>query len=195
MDDETIGVYGRKAADYEAFGLTPTQIRGMEALIDGLPEGAHIFDLGCGPGMHGAAFLARGFRVSALDATPEFVAAAQARGVDARLGTFDDVTEVAAYDGLWASFSLLHARRADVPRHLAAAALAVKPGGRLFLGLKTGTGEQRDAIGRFYSYHTVEELRAMFADCGMRVVWEEAGAEAGMAGTVDPFVMMVAEHA
>ena len=66
-------------------------------------------------------------------------------GVDAQLAGFDDVSGVAVYDGIWANFSLLHAPKADMPRHLAAVARALRPGGVLSIGLKTGTGEASDS--------------------------------------------------
>ncbi len=194
-DEKTLNVYRRKAETYIALRITDAQRRAMEAFTARLPAGAHIFDLGCGPGQHAAAFMAQGFVVSALDATPEFIEAAQGLGVNARLGTFDALTERDCYDGVWASFSLLHAPRADFARHLRAAAAALKPGGLMFLGMKTGTDEGRDAIGRFYSFYSVDALRDQLCTCGLQVVWQEEGAEKGLAGTVDPFVLMIATHA
>lgn len=193
-DRETIEVYGAKAADYENFGITSVQIRGLEAFADGLPKGALVFDLGCGPGLHSAWLLERGFAVSGLDATPEFVEAARARGIDARVGTFDEVSEVAVYDAVFASFSLLHLPRAEFPEALGRAARAVKAKGRIYLGMKTGDHDHRDAMGRFYGFHTVAELTAHLGAHGFAVTWSEEGAEAGLAGSVDPFVLMVADR-
>lgn len=194
-DRETIALYDTKAADYAALKLSPSQRRAMVTFTDGLPEGGHIFDLGCGPGLHGAAFLAQGFKVSGLDASAAFVATAKARGVAARLGSFDDVEEVAAYDGVWASFSLLHLPRAAFAPALARAIRALRPGGRLFLGMKVGDTDDRDALGRFYGFHTVAELHGHLEALGMTVIWEETGTEKGFAGTLDPVVQLVAAHA
>ena len=192
-DDQTISVYQARAAGYADLGITPTQTTALEVFSKTLPENAHILDLGCGPGLHARAMMDRGHSVDAIDATQAFVDAAIAIGVDARLATFDDIAGHNVYDGIWASFSLLHAPRADVPRYLSALGHALKPGGVLFLGMKTGTGEDRDAMGRHYCYFTPEELETMLTDCGLHITARVDGEEPGFAGTVDPFTLLHAK--
>lgn len=191
-DRETIDTYTARAADYAALEVTETQARALARFLDGLAPGAALFDLGCGPGVHAERMRAAGHSVTALDATPAFVEAARARGVEARLGAFDDLTETAAYDGVWASFSLLHAPREAMPRHLAAIRRALKPGGRLFLGMKTGAGAHRDDLGRLYTYYSEEALSDLLRDAGFVVEHSETGKEAGLSGTADPFVLIYA---
>ena len=96
----------------------------------------------------------------------------------------------AKYDGVWANFSLLHAARVDLPRYFAALAKALKPNGILHVGMKTGDGTARDGIDRLYTYVTVEELKTLFANAGIVVTETKEGRERGMAGTMDPFVIM-----
>jgi hypothetical protein len=50
-------------------------------------------------------------------------------------------TETEAFDGIWASFSLLHTPKAEHSRHIGAMARALRPGGYLYLGMKLGEGE------------------------------------------------------
>ncbi|MEO0358103.1 MAG: SAM-dependent methyltransferase, partial [Pseudomonadota bacterium] len=69
---------------------------------------------------------------------------------------------------------------------------ALNPGGYFHVGLKVGTGEARDAIGRFYAYYGVQELQDLLTETGFTVVWTHEGHEMGMAGTLDPFVLMQA---
>ncbi len=189
-DRETIAVYQSKAEGYADLGISPTQARAIETFLSALPDHADILDVGSGPGLHAAAMIAEGHNVDAIDATQAFVDAARARGVPARLATFDDIVGEALYDGIWASFSLLHAPRADIPRHLAALAHALKPGGAFFLGMKTGSGEGRDDLGRRYSYFTDAEFEAMLTDLGLRITHRETGKEAGFSGSVDPFILL-----
>ncbi|MBO6602772.1 class I SAM-dependent methyltransferase [Rhodophyticola sp.] len=191
-DQETLRAYSARVDEYAAVAMTEIQARAMEDFLSHLPPGAHVLDVGCGPGVHAAAMQEAGFRVTALDPTAEFVEAARARGVDARLGSFDDVTETDLYDGVWASFSLLHARRADFARHFAALAKALKPGGHLFLGMKLGTGEARDDIGRFYTYYTEPALREHLEDAGLTVLSAETGEGRGLTGTLDPYILIIA---
>lgn len=189
-DDQTIAVYEARAAGYADLEISPTQVRALDRFCAALPDNAFVLDLGCGPGIHARAIMDAGHRVDAIDATQAFVDASKSRGVAARLATFDDIASTDTYDGIWASFSLLHAPRTDVPRYLAALAHALKPGGILFLGMKTGGGEDRDSIGRHYCYFTVAELEAMLTDLDLTLTHREDGEEAGFAGTIDPFTML-----
>ncbi|QBY01653.1 class I SAM-dependent methyltransferase [Rhodophyticola sp. CCM32] len=191
-DRTTIETYSSRARQYQALEISDMQVQSLAGFLDGLPPGAALLDLGCGPGHHAAEMQAAGFQVTALDATPAFVEAARARGVAARLGSFDDLTETDAYAGIWASFSLLHAPRADLPRHLRAIATALQPGGRLFLGMKLGQGEGRDDIGRFYNYYSESELRTRLAEAGLTVSHVQTGEERGLAGSIDPYILITA---
>lgn len=191
-DAQTLSVYADRAADYGALEITADQREALTLFLGGLPAGAAILDLGCGPGLHAAEMQAQGFRVTGLDPTPAFVDAARARGVDARLGGFDDLSGYSGLDAVWASFCLVHVPRADLAGHLTAIARALRPGGRLFLGMKLGSGEGRDELGRFYGYHSEAELHAALAAAGFRVTSSRRGRARGLAGTTDPYVLIQA---
>ena len=190
-DRETIGVYDRHAGDYaRRFADEPNPQ--LEAFIAALPEGAAVLDLGCGPG-HAAGRMAEvGFQVDATDASKAMVDAARARGVAARLARFSDPLDPNAYDGVWANFSLLHAPRHEMPGHLAGLHRALKPGGLLSLGLKTGTGEGRDGFGRFYTYYEEAELDRLLSTAGFRIGTRVTGRSTGLAGTKDPWIVVTA---
>ncbi len=192
-DKETLAVYANRAADYaERFGKAGEGPH-MTDFLSELPAGGRILDLGSGPAHTSAAMMHAGFEVEAWDASPEFVEIARERyGVNARLATFDDLTDRAAFDGIFANFSLLHAPKAEMPGHLARIAAALKPQGVFHIGLKAGTGEKRDAIGRFYAYYELDELKALLADAGFDVLRKRTGAEAGLDGTVAPWIILLA---
>lgn len=195
-DDQTIAVYQTGAARYAELGITPTQARALDRFVNALPAHSHVLDLGCGPGLHARAIMEGGHSVDAIDATQAFVDTAKSHGVAARLATFEDIASEAAentYDGIWASFSLLHAPRADVPRYIKALIQALRPGGAFFLGMKIGQGEARDAMGRHYCYFSAAELEDMLTENGLTVTYREDGQEAGFAGSVDPFTLLLAE--
>ena len=59
--------------------------------------------------------------------------------------------------------------------------------------MKLGTGEQRDAIGRFYTFYSEDELRDHLERAGFTVASSREGADKGLAGTVDPFLIIQAQ--
>ena len=191
-DAETLAAYARDAARYTAMPMTDLQTQALADFIDRLPPGARVLDVGCGPGLQAAAMIRAGHRVTGIDPTPDFVTEALHNGVDARLGSVEDVMAVAEYDAVHASFSLLHCPRADIPGHIARLARALRPGGVLFLGMKLGTGEGRDALGRFYTYVSEIELAGWIKAAGLTPERSVTGTGKGLAGTEDPYVLMTA---
>nr|WP_170419022.1 class I SAM-dependent methyltransferase [Ruegeria atlantica] len=191
-DRKTIDAYTTRVAEYLSVPLPPEQIEARMAFAEAVVPGGYVLDLGSGPGADSMFFLREGLRVRALDATPAFVDHARENGVDAHLGTFDDVTETAEYDGIYASFSLLHAPREDFPRHLAAIHRALKPEGAFFLGLKLGTGEHRDGIDRYYTYFSQTEIEEALAEAGFTIDRITTGVGKGLAGSYDGFILVIA---
>lgn len=189
-DSRTIAAYEANAEAYSKRFRVVRLTRPLKAFIDRLPEGVRVLDLGCGPGDASAHLRDAGMHPDPIDASPAMVAMANDRHrIGARLGTFDDLDALAAYDGVWANFSLLHAPRADLPRHLAAIRRALKPGGLFHIAMKTGTGEIRDRLGRSYTYVGRQELAGLLADAGFAIIAVANGRERGLAGTLDPFVI------
>lgn len=190
VDRRTIDAYEANAAAYGRRFRVVRLTRPLKAFIDALPPGARVLDLGCGPGDASAHLRAAGMHPDPVDASPAMVALANDRhALGARLGTFDELDAEAAYDGVWANFSLLHAPRADLPRHLSAIHRALKPGGLFHIAMKTGSGEIRDRLGRSYTYVARHELAALMAEAGFTIFAAANGRERGLAGTLDPFVI------
>lgn len=185
-DQETIKVYAAQADEYAAMtddANADDPI--LTAFIAAIPSNGHILDLGCGPGAAADKMAQAGLRVTATDAVPEMVAlAAQHAGINAVCATFDDIDGEDIYDGIWANFSLLHAPKADMPRHLAALSKSLKPNGVFHIGMKEGTGEKRDGIGRQYSYYELDELTALLEDAGLSVKDHTSGCALGMDGVM-----------
>ncbi len=191
-DERTIKAYTDRVADYLRIPLPAEQLEARQAFVDAVGEGGYVLDLGSGPGSDSAFLMRQGLKVRALDATPAFVEHARSNGVDAHLGTFDDVTEVAEYDGVYASFCLLHAPRADFPRHLNAIHTALKPGGQLFLGMKLGTGEHRDDLDRYYTYYSETQIKDALTSAGFTIDRTMQGMGKGLAGSYDGFILVFA---
>lgn len=194
-DAQTLAVYAAKAADYAKIVTRHRPDHDLSAFIDLIPTGGTVLDWGCGTGNSAAMMAEAGLRVTATDASPDMVALAHDQyGINARCALFDDLDAVDTFDGVYANFSLLHAPRADMPRHLAQAARALKPGGILHLGLKTGRGAGRDALGRYYTYYTLDALTLLLQQAGLDPIRHRTGETRGLAGTTDPFVIMIARN-
>ena len=112
--------------------------------------------------------------------------------INARQAQFSDVTAENLYDGVWASFSLLHADREDFPGHIFALSNALKPNCVLALGMKTGSGSKRDKLGRLYTYYSEEELVEYLQSAGFEIDKLVHGKTKGLAGTIDPWVAILA---
>lgn len=190
-DQRTIALYDAKAADYADLVKSDTADAQLQAFMDLLPAGGDVLDLGCGPAFASVQMRDAGFNPDPVDASQGMVDMANARfGINARLLTFDQIDMDAAYDGVWANFSLLHAARDDLPRHLKAIAIALRRDGILHIGMKTGTGEARDRIDRKYTYVTEEELGDMLQSAGFTLLGTDTGADVGFDGTIAPWVVM-----
>jgi SAM-dependent methyltransferase len=93
--------------------------------------GERILDLGCGDGVLTERIVAAGALVVAVDAAPDMVAAARARGLDARVTAGQDLAFDAEFDAVFSNAALHWMRPAEAV--LAGVHRALKPGGR-FVG-------------------------------------------------------------
>jgi SAM-dependent methyltransferase len=192
-DRETLRVYGTRAADYAAMSAQTSADRHLQAFIDAVPDGGDVLDFGCGHGRSTALMIDAGLKAEGLDASPELAAIARDRfGVKVTVAGFETLDAKGAYDGVFANFSLLHAPRADMPTHLSRIAKALRPDGAFHLGLKTGEGEIRDALGRFYAYYMEAEIAGLLEDAGFSVLSRDFGADAGLDGTIAPWIVILA---
>lgn len=191
VDRETISVYDTKAADYAKLLNNQAPDPQLVAFMRLLPDGGRVLDLGCGPATSSAHLRDAYFRPDPIDASAGMVMLAnETYDINARVMTFDEIDMVSEYAGVWANFSLLHAPRTDLPRHLDAVAAALVPQGVLSIGMKTGTAETRDGIGRMYTYVTIPELSGLLNDAGFSILAVDEGEGVGLAGSVDPWVVI-----
>jgi superfamily II DNA or RNA helicase/HKD family nuclease len=112
--------------------------------------GGHILDAGCGSGRDAKAFVSRGYRVTAFDACAALASlASEHLGQHVAVRSFAEVSELAAYDGIWACASLLHVSLQEMPEILTRLWAALKPGGVLYCSFKVGRGEREHQGRRF----------------------------------------------
>jgi SAM-dependent methyltransferase len=136
----------------------------LAAFIAELPHGASVLDLGCGGGQDSVALRDAGFDVTSIDASSAFAAEAKRLwNINVRVARFDQLDDVAAFDGIWAAASLHHAPAEALPAIFKAIQRALKPGGVLHASLKAGAADRRDKFGRFYCAMNEQMLESLLS--------------------------------
>jgi SAM-dependent methyltransferase len=185
-DNRTLNVYDNNVETYRRLVDKLPELESISQFTSRLSPGALILDLGCGIGNAAAQMRDQGFQLVCVDGSPEMVKAANdAFSLNATTAFFSDLDAIALYDGIWANFSLLHAAKTDFPTYLKAIHAALKPGGLFFISLKSGKGEKRDQLGRFYAYYQEDELENLLLQTGFTPEYTRRGALRGMAGNVE----------
>jgi SAM-dependent methyltransferase len=174
----TVASYDAFAEDYRAGTQEmPDEVRAaIEWFAAALDAEARVLEVGTGPGRDALALEEAGLSVRRTDITPAFVRMLRADGFDADVldplsDNLDDPDRDAPYDGVWASASLVHVRREDLPIVLSALARATRTGGVLHLALKEGDGARFSTHGhvegpRHFTFWREEPLRAVLDDAG-----------------------------
>ncbi|CAH2602179.1 Class I SAM-dependent methyltransferase [Rhodovastum atsumiense] len=161
MSDPSLDFYDRHATTYVEQGDVNPRLAAFLAL---LPAGGRILELGSGSGRDALAMLQAGFAVEPTDGSAALARQAEARlGRTVRLMAFDQLEAEQDFDGIYASASLLHARRAALPGIISRLHRALKPGGYAWASFKDGTQEGHDGFGRYYNYLDRAALAAMWS--------------------------------
>jgi SAM-dependent methyltransferase len=122
-------------------------------------SGERILDLGCGDGVLTERIAAAGAAVIGVDSSPEMIAAARARGLDARVMDATSLTFLDEFDAVFSN-AVLHWVQ-DHDAVLAGVARALKPGGRFVAEL----GGQGNIAAISVA------IRAIFARHGITYTW------------------------
>ena len=187
IDPKTIAIYDDKTNEYAA--MTEGVPHDLVRFHGYLPNAGRILDYGCGPGTSAAYLAKEGHIADAFDASKKMVAYAQKHsGVTAWQATFDQFNAQDTYDGIWASFSLLHAAREDIPAFLQNIHTAIKNGGMLYIAMKLGSGRHRDDLQRLYTYVSEVELRTWLTDAGFDWIDHTTGETPGLDGSMSAWI-------
>jgi ubiquinone/menaquinone biosynthesis C-methylase UbiE len=175
----------RQAAAFDAIGERyddayphkSGQIIATQWLIDRLPPGGRVLDLGCGSGVPTAGMLTEaGVEVVGVDVSVEMLALAR-RAVPAGRFVCMDLLELDSslgeFDAAAAFFSLLMLRRADILRVLRRVRGLLRPGGLVVIGMVEGDMDYApiDFLGQrvHVSAYPLPELEVAIRAAGLHV--------------------------
>jgi len=139
--------YNEGSEDYGRHFRTPHEFIEPERqqFIQRLSVGSKILDCGCGPGMDAEKFSQLGYQVTAIDLSERFVTLTKKRVPTATVQKMDMrflAFRPEAFDGLWASFSLLHIRASEIEQTLLGFRAVLRPGGLLLIAVHRGPKTQ-----------------------------------------------------
>lgn len=160
--------------------LREDESRYLGLLLEHLPPGATLLDLGCGTGTPvAAAVIARGHRVLGVDQAAAMLAHARRefpkqRWIEARLESYACAEP---YQGALLWDALFHLERRWHAVVLSRVIAGLPQGGRLMLTSGGSTNEafvdQMFSQPFFYDSHPPEELRALLVGQGVRILIDE----------------------
>ena len=164
-DSGTLAFYEKHAREYWESTARLELHKLYEPFLKALPPGAHILDAGCGSGRDTKAFLERGYRVTAIDTSPEIVRLATAfTNQRCIIRSFQEMDFRQQFDGIWACASLLHVPKCGMPNVIGRFMRALKVGGIFYISLKEGEAERIEEDGRFFNYYTDGSFRKFLAN-------------------------------
>lgn len=173
----TLAYYRENSSTYARDTLTNSNhLPQLQRFIDLLPFSAHVLDLGCGSGRDSRFLLDRGFRVTAVDASPEMAGLAHDYlGHPVRIQRAENLREIRVYDGIWCCAGLVHIPKILMEQTIHGILRALKPGGTWYMSFKTGETEEADDSHRLfnnYSRPAMEQLLARFPAATISDIYE-----------------------
>ena len=151
-----------------------------------LKPGARVLDIGCASGLEMADLRALDLDPIGLDVSQAELRLAQLRLPPAGLARGTALAlpfRAGAFDGVWASASLLHLAREEAPLALAEIRRVLRAGGPFYSSVQGGGGEswvRGDAVETdlWYTFFEEQEWREMLVAAGFSIRWffsSEAG--------------------
>lgn len=156
MTTHTINYYNSNATEFVSGTISVDFEATQKKFTDRLPQGAMILDFGCGSGRDTKYFLEQGYRVEATDGSIELCKlASEYTGIEVKHMLFQELSEVEAYDGIWACSSILHLPLKELADVMRKTVTALKDNGIIYTSFKYGTfaGERN---GRYFTDMTEE---------------------------------------
>jgi len=167
MKNKTIQYYDEQAEEFYIGTVTADMKDLQNRFLSYLPQHGKILDAGCGSGRDSKCFLEAGFQVDAFDASEQLCKlATELISQHVRHMYFENIDYENEYDGVWASASLLHVSKSELPNILVRMHRSLKKHGILYASFKEGCKENEKGE-RFFSDYSREEICEVFEEKGL----------------------------
>lgn len=155
----TIDYYNSHADDYFRNTVDADLDASRKRFAAYLTPGARIIDFGCGSGRDVLAFSKMGFNAEGLDASDELVKlASENLGVEVAVGDMASCIADEPYDGIWCCASLMHLDEEECRIFFSNLQHNLKPGGVLYMSVKSGIETGIDEAGRYLRDFTEDDI-------------------------------------
>ncbi|WP_295221305.1 class I SAM-dependent methyltransferase [uncultured Chryseobacterium sp.] len=174
----TIQSYDQTATEYSSNVNSFTILPELDIFTNLIFENGKILDLGCGPGHHSKYFADLGFDVTGIDLSEKMIGIARKnfKNIDFQIMDIENLIFTKnSFDGIWASASLLHIEKKNLPIVLLKLKEILKNNGILYISLKLGFGEQLiqdnrySDVFKFYSYFQNLEIEKFVNNCNLNI--------------------------
>ena len=167
MKNNTIQYYDEHAVEFYNGTVTADMKELQNRFLTYLPKHGKVLDAGCGSGRDSKSFLEAGFQVEAFDASEKLCTFAEKLIIHpVRCLCFEEMDYVNEFDGVWASASLLHVSKKELPGILVRIHQSLKKDGILYASFKEGCKETKKGE-RFFSNYSREEICEVFKEKGL----------------------------
>lgn len=159
----TIEYFDENAQRCFADAFTITERTNQDCFLSYVKPGGAILDFGCGSGRDAAYFRERGYEVTATDGSREMCRlASEFLGEPVRVLEFNELDDVDAYDGIYASASIMHLEYERLLEVFPKMARALHAGGVLYVSFKYGD-QDGYLKKRYYTYMNERRFAGMMA--------------------------------
>lgn len=175
---QAVSVYDKIAEDYTKDSSKPSEY--IDEFLRLVPKGGRVLDVGCGPGVDSGYMKAKGFEAVGIDLSKKMIDIAKRKfpQIEFQSGDFRELNfEPNSFDGILASFSLIHISKKDVPKTLKKFYRFLKVGGVIYVGLQAGKSMETFVVEPykpdeklFVNVFSYDEIKVLLVKEGFSVV-------------------------
>ena len=165
--NSTIEFYDRNADEYFDRTADVTFDEIYSRFLKYIPAGGRVMDLGCGSGRDVKWFCDHGYEAYGLDASRELVSrASDEYDIPVFAGLIEEWTTSTPFDGVWCCASLMHLDDSALEQFFENLKYNLKPGGVLFMSVKSGIETGLDEQGRYFRDFTEDDVHEIITQHG-----------------------------